>query len=174
MQPPLGRSDGQLAALARDSGRLLAPVLQKDEARLLGDPGLSVAVIALGVVVGGHVIGIHRQTAFSATSPSNVPRRDAPIVWPRTWWYGTPVKRWWLFVGMSSPRVFSGASPADTASVRAMTTKSPRPRSSATARAMRSLPTISSAEMSALPAICPQRLGSTWSSMCAPATPAFT
>src|SRR5205823_14940514 len=47
------------------------------------------------------------QTAFSATSPSNVPRRDAPIVWPRTWWYGTPVERWWLFVGMSSSAAHS-------------------------------------------------------------------
>src|SRR5207253_2798742 len=31
-----------------------------------------------------------------------------------------------------------------------------------------------SAEMSALPAMWPQRFGRTWSSMCAPATPAFT
>src|SRR5207253_4385095 len=86
VQPPLGRSDGQLAALARDSGRVLAPVLQKDEPRLFGDPALSAAVIALGVVVGDHVVGIHRQTAFSAASPLNVPRREAPIVWPSTWW----------------------------------------------------------------------------------------
>src|SRR5206468_6933572 len=34
VQPPLGRSDGQLTALARDSGGVLAPVLQKDEPRL--------------------------------------------------------------------------------------------------------------------------------------------
>jgi len=39
---------------------------------------------------------------------------------------------------------------------------------------MRSLPTISAAGTSALPPMWPQRLGSTWSSMCAAATPALT
>src|SRR5207302_11240575 len=87
VQSPLGRSDGQLAALARESGGVLAPVLQKDEPRLLGDPALSVPILVVDVVVGDHVIGIHLHTAFSAASPLNVPRREAPMVWPSTWWY---------------------------------------------------------------------------------------
>ena len=65
-----------------------------------------------------------------------------------------------------------GASVADTPSVRAMMTKSLWPRSSAALRIIFSLPTNSSAEIRALPAMWPQRLGITWSSRCAAATPA--
>src|SRR5205809_255502 len=46
-----------------------------------------------------------------------------------------------------------------------MITKSLWPRSSAVARIMRSLPTNSSAGISALPAMWPHRFGMTWSSM---------
>ena len=45
---------------------------------------------------------------------------------------------------------------------------SSRSRTSAQARI---LPAISSAEMTSLPAMWPQRLGNTWSSMFMPATP---
>ena len=53
----------------------------------------------------------------------------------------------------SNPRLDSGASVADTPSVRAMMMKSGWPRSSAALRIIFSLPMNSSAEMSALPAM---------------------
>ena len=74
----------------------------------------------------------------------------------------------------SSPRLLSGASVAEMPSVRLMITKSRAPRSSATARIIFSLAMYSSALTSALPAMCPQRLGMTWSSMWAAATPPLT
>ena len=53
----------------------------------------------------------------------------------------------------SRPRLDSGASLAETPSVRAMMMKSWWPRSSAALRIIFSLPTNSSAEISALPAM---------------------
>ena len=56
------------------------------------------------------------------------------------------------------------------ASVRALMMKSGSSLSRTSAQAL-TLPAISSASMTSLPAMWPQRLGKTWSSMFMPATP---
>jgi len=72
-----------------------------------GSTDRTVEVARACVVGNGVLVVVHRHTALSAPSPWNLPRRDAPMVSPRAWWYGTPVKRWWLFVGMSLPAAHS-------------------------------------------------------------------
>ena len=70
--------------------------VQRDRERDATDivPNVRVVLNAVDAVVCGvSVLLIHHHTAFSAASPSNVPSRDAPMVCPSTWWYGTPVKR---------------------------------------------------------------------------------
>ena len=60
---------------------VLGAVLEKNEPRLLGEPALSRLIGAGDLVVRRRdVVVVHDHTAFSAVSPSNFPRRDAPIV----------------------------------------------------------------------------------------------
>src|SRR5438067_13895646 len=89
---------------ARSSGLLEKTLLEGEQPDLLGEPAFALVGVLDALRLD---LGVLAQSAFSASSWSNFPSRDAPIVSPMTWWYGTPVKRWWLFVGMSSPAALS-------------------------------------------------------------------
>src|SRR5947207_2727557 len=85
---------------ARSAGLLEKTLLEGKQPDLLGEPAFALVGVLDALRLD---LGVLAHTAFSASSWSNFPSRDAPIVSPMTWWYGTPVKRWWLLVGMSSP-----------------------------------------------------------------------
>src|SRR6185295_6759193 len=67
-------------------------VLEIDEPRLFCDPVL---------------IRIHTTRSSASFSWNFEPRRDPPRDSPTSWWYGTPEKKWWLFVGTSWPAAHS-------------------------------------------------------------------
>src|SRR5437868_9795490 len=89
---------------ARSAGLLEKTLLEGAQPDLLGAPAFALVGVLDALRLD---LGVLAHTAFSASSWSNFPSRDAPIVSPMTWWYGTPVKRWWLFVGMSSSAAHS-------------------------------------------------------------------